>query len=317
MNRTPIWIEKEEKALMEMELMNRPGTSNVAKHGDWYTSLIHDLRCMVFEGIINTKHSLGTRILQDYDKFQKGTGHKIEDIALDMDVNKSEVYNWIRFAQLFPVLSDDVRNKSWRDIVRNCLYDPKEKPETPPLPEGKYPVILADPPWQYDNSGFEQSAASHYPTMPTEEIAKVAQFIHDKSVLFLWCTNPFLREGIEICKAWGFDYKTNFVWVKNKGPGIGWFNTSRHELLLIGTIGKGMHPHEKYISWFEGEVTKHSKKPITVYEMIEQMYAGPYIELFARNTRDLLVRVQFIFFHLMPRQLFDWLETCTFYCILN
>lgn len=121
--------------------------------------------------------------------------------------------------------------------------------------------------------------------MPTEQIERVADFITGKAVVFLWATNPFLKEGIQVCESWGFEYKTNFTWIKNKGPSIGWFNTSRHEILIIGTAGEGMHPAEKYNSWFEAEVTKHSKKPGAVYEMIEAMYAGPYIELFARNTR--------------------------------
>ncbi|GAH07695.1 unnamed protein product, partial [marine sediment metagenome] len=31
---------------------------------------------------------------------------------------------------------------------------------------------------------------------------------------------------------------------------------------------------------------KHSEKPEIVYEMIEKMYTGPYIELFARPTEE-------------------------------
>jgi len=31
---------------------------------------------------------------------------------------------------------------------------------------------------------------------------------------------------------------------------------------------------------------EHSKKPEKVYEIIEQMYDGPYLELFARQERE-------------------------------
>jgi len=159
------------------------------------------------------------------------------------------------------------------------------------LPSGVFNVIYADPPWQYDNSGFEQSAQSHYPTMSNEELYDMAEKLNpvvaNPAVLFLWVTNPFLWVGLQLCEAWSFEYKTNFAWTKSKGPSIGWFNKARHELLFIATKGEGMHPVEKPNSWFEGEVTKHSKKPETTYKMIERMYPNQkYLELFARNKRE-------------------------------
>ena len=45
-----------------------------------------------------------------------------------------------------------------------------EEKRTRELPTGKYAVIYADPPWQYDNSGFNESADNQYPTMPLDEI---------------------------------------------------------------------------------------------------------------------------------------------------
>ena len=159
-------------------------------------------------------------------------------------------------------------------------------PPPPPLPEGEFRVIYADPPWQFDNSGFDQSAASHYSTMSTEDICKLEIPAGDHSVLLMWATNAMLEDALEVIKAWGFNYKTNMVWIKDKGPSIGWFITSRHEHLLIATRGEGMHPDYKPLSVITGEVTKHSKKPNSVYELIERMYEGPYLELFARNKRD-------------------------------
>ncbi len=163
-----------------------------------------------------------------------------------------------------------------------------ESHETPSLPTGKNNVLYADPPWQYQNSGFDEAAAQKYPTMPVEEICAlpIHELIGNEAVLFLWATNPFLNEGIQVCEAWGFQYKTNLAWIKNTGPSMGWFVTSRHELLLIATKGDGMHPNEKPVSWFKADVRKHSQKPELVYEMIEKMYPGPYLELFARNKRD-------------------------------
>src|SRR5262249_28692595 len=47
--------------------------------------------------------------------------------------------------------------------------------QTAPLPsDRRYPVILADPPWEFRvfnrNSGSDRCAEAHYPTMPLEKI---------------------------------------------------------------------------------------------------------------------------------------------------
>ena len=150
----------------------------------------------------------------------------------------------------------------------------------------KYQIVYADPPWQFDNAGFEQSAASKYPTMTTEEICNMPIKAEQDSILFLWATNAMLEDALEVIKSWGFLYKSNIVWCKDRSPGIGWFVDSRHELLLIAVKGQGLHPELKPKSWLEGNVTKHSKKPHEFYDIIEKMYPKQnYIELFARNTR--------------------------------
>ena len=163
------------------------------------------------------------------------------------------------------------------------------KEETPKLPEGKFNIFYVDPPWQFDNSGFEQSAQSIYETMPTEEIAKLAipEMAEKDAVLFMWATNAMLEDAFDVMRAWGFIYKTNIVWIKDRAPGMGWFTQSKHELLLIGVNGNGLHPEFKPNSWQEAKVSKHSKKPDLFYDLIEKMYPNQkYIELFARNKRE-------------------------------
>jgi N6-adenosine-specific RNA methylase IME4 len=182
-----------------------------------------------------------------------------------------------------------------RWIDRLFLQPQDKSPEVPELPAGKFDVIYADPPWQYSNSGFEESAQSKYRTMPNEElfdfIEKLNPHIIQPAVLFLWVTAPFINIGFQVCEAWSFDYKTNMVWLKNKGPSIGWFVQGRHEHLFIATRGEGMHPKIRPISWFSALTTKHSKKPEEAYELIERMYPVDYkrphhLELFARNARE-------------------------------
>jgi N6-adenosine-specific RNA methylase IME4 len=153
---------------------------------------------------------------------------------------------------------------------------------------GKYTVIYADPPWSYNNSGFDQSASNTYPTMPTSEICAmpVTDLLTGNAVLFLWVTSPLLPDGLEVMQAWGFTYKASMVWIKNRAPGMGFWVQTYHELLLIGERGS-MKPAQKPPSVVTEDVTTHSKKPSTVYEIIEGMYPDlPKLELFARAERQ-------------------------------
>ena len=165
-------------------------------------------------------------------------------------------------------------------VVKEMLWH-----EPDPIPDGFYRVVYADPPWRFDNSGFDQSAEQQYPVMSTSDICNIYVPCADNAVLFLWATNSMIMDALEVMTAWQFDYKTNFVWVKDRGPTMGFYTQSRHELLLIGTRGENMLPEVRPLSIIRGKVTKHSKKP-EMYNMIESMYDGPYLELFARNKRD-------------------------------
>jgi len=175
-----------------------------------------------------------------------------------------------------------------RELVERYKYQQREKIRLANEPE-KYPVIYADPPWQFDNSGLGGSAEQHYPTMPLKEICDlpVEKRVAENAILFLWVPNSFLAEGLQVCRAWGFEYKTNFVWIKDKSTygKLGFYCYGQHELIFIAIKGS-LLPKQLFPSIIYGEKTKHSKKPQKVYEMIEQMYSGPYLELFARNKRD-------------------------------
>lgn len=174
-----------------------------------------------------------------------------------------------------------------------AVFGPQKFP-SPAFPQLESQVLYADPPWAFSNAGFDQSAARQYPVMELEDICSlkdktgksVRKLTSEKrSVLFLWVPEALIPEGLEVIKSWGFEYKAQLIWVKDKSPGIGWWVNSKHEILCISSKGEDLHPSIKYDSVFEAPVTKHSQKPEQVYEMIEAMYTGPYIELFARNKR--------------------------------
>jgi len=171
-------------------------------------------------------------------------------------------------------------------IVDEMLYVPP-----PPLPDNKYQVIYADPPWRYDFSmSSTRDIENQYPTMQTEDIAKLAisNLAFEDSVLFLWVPSPKLPQGLYVMGEWDFDYKTCMVWIKDK-IGMGYYARQQHELLLIGGRGSLPQPEPEFrpSSIIKAPRTEHSKKPDLTYALIEQMYPDrEKIELFAREKRD-------------------------------
>lgn len=160
----------------------------------------------------------------------------------------------------------------------------------------KYQVIYADPPWQYSHMPGSEGLTP-YPTMTIDDLKRlpVPQVAADTSALFLWVTNPLLRQGLDLMHAWGFEYKTVFkVWCKrfpNGKPvsGCGWWSRPSTEMVLVGTRGKG------YMQWkqtysepqeFEGLRRRHSEKPDEIRESIRTFFDVPgmrRLELFART----------------------------------
>jgi ParB/RepB/Spo0J family partition protein len=160
-----------------------------------------------------------------------------------------------------------------------------------PLPrDRKYPVIYADPPWRFEThseeTGRDRAADNHYPPMTTADICAlpVADLATPDAVLFLWATAPMLPQALEVMDAWGFSYRSQMVWVKDK-IGMGYYVRNRHELLLIAGRGNLPIPAEdaRPDSVIEAPRTQHSAKPMEVYGIIDRMYPElPKIELFAR-----------------------------------
>ena len=150
-----------------------------------------------------------------------------------------------------------------------------------------YGVIYADPPWKFEPwsaNGLDRSADNHYETMPTEAIKTMAVPSADNAILYLWATVPMLPAALEVMKAWGFDYRSQFVWVKDR-MGTGYWNRNRHELLLVGVKGNipAPDPSERVDSVFSDPVNEHSVKPDSVRDMIAEAFPTlPKIELFAR-----------------------------------
>lgn len=159
------------------------------------------------------------------------------------------------------------------------------------LPSEKYRVIYADPPWNYGNSGagIDQygPAERHYPSLTIAELCAIdiQSIIEENAVLFLWVTSPLLDECWPVIKAWGFQYKTSFIWDKVK-HNYGHYNSVRHELLLICTRGSCTPDNPKLYDSVQviDRSESHSEKPEEFRAIIDDLYPyGKRIELFARK----------------------------------
>lgn len=154
----------------------------------------------------------------------------------------------------------------------------------------KYRVIYADPPWQYnDRQNVEVlgGAAKHYLTMPLKDICGLPVPTEENAVLFIWATSPMLEDSFKVINAWGFKYKSSFVWDK-VAHNMGHYNSVRHELLLIATKGS-CTPDVKRLfdSVVSIERTEHSRKPSEFRNMIDTLYpTGTRLEMFAREAPD-------------------------------
>ena len=151
----------------------------------------------------------------------------------------------------------------------------------------KYKVILADPPWGVPSQRGKRSnrsAESHYNLMPLERIKAmpVADLAENNSQLYVWTPNSLIPEALEVIKAWGFQYRCNLVWCKPRIL-LGNYIRTAHETLLMATRGRAPVNFRSQPSWVFAPQQDHSHKPEEVYPIIERLFNGPYLELFARR----------------------------------
>lgn len=168
------------------------------------------------------------------------------------------------------------------------------------LPNKKYKIIYADVPWTYDkyrNTDERKSTHKHkitpYSALSVEELKQitVSKISEKDSVLLFWVTYPNLPDGLDIIKAWGFEFKTvAFTWVKkNKNGtgfhfGLGHYTRANAEICLLATRGKGLKVLRKDIPQIcDLPIKSHSEKPDEIRKRIVQLFGDlPRIELFGR-----------------------------------
>lgn len=177
------------------------------------------------------------------------------------------------------------------------------------LPQRHFGAIYADPPWRFITRAMARCSgklgggdrAPPYPTMSKAEIIAlpVADLAADDCVLFMWACWPNLLETLEVIEAWGFTFKTcAFSWTKADARqlemwrddydvqmGTGYWTRANSEPCLLATRGSPKRVSAAVRQAIVQPRREHSRKPDCVYDRIERLVAGPYLELFARQQR--------------------------------
>lgn len=148
----------------------------------------------------------------------------------------------------------------------------------------RFGTIYADPAWQYGNQATRASTGDHYVGMSVDDICAlpIAPLAADNAHLHLWTTNAFLFEAKRVMEAWGFEYKSCYIWVKPQ-MGMGNYWRVSHEFLLLGIRGSAPFADRSLMSWGEFPRRQHSAKPEEIRALIEKASPGPRLELFARR----------------------------------
>ena len=172
-------------------------------------------------------------------------------------------------------------------------------------PTKRYRTIVADPPWQFDQSWAKgkflvynadkgsdgayrkgRGAEANYPVMTMDELRMlpVGLWASENAHLYIWTTNQFMVEAHDLTKAWGFKVKTILTWVKPRiGMGTYYRNNTEHVVFAV----RGSCPVKRHNvrTAFTAQQGGHSEKPSAFYDIVESMSPGPYLDVFARKQR--------------------------------
>lgn len=162
------------------------------------------------------------------------------------------------------------------------------------LDPSRFGAAIADPPWAFltrSAKGQKKSASMHYPVMSIAQIKAlpVRAVMAKDAAVFMWTTAPHLALAIDILAAWGFTFKTAGAWAKRSRRdrswqfGTGYIHRSAAEFWLVGTVGRPKRQSRRETNLIVAPVREHSVKPQALHAKVEALYAGPYLELFARR----------------------------------
>ena len=164
-----------------------------------------------------------------------------------------------------------------------------------------YDIIYSDPPWQQQKGGIRkarpnQERALDYNTLSMQDIKSIhktfSEKANEKHNFFVWTIDKYLHETEQMMKELGYMLHARMIWDKENGVAPAFTVRFSHEYLLwFYKKGNMRMPctemRGKQTTVFREKATKHSKKPVTAYKFLEEMFPNSKkVELFARINRE-------------------------------
>lgn len=159
-----------------------------------------------------------------------------------------------------------------------------------------FPVIHIDPAWSYEmrtDKGYEKSPQAHYDCMTIDEMKAmpVGHLAAPDAVMVMWGVFPMMPQALELLGHYGFRYVTGGAWAKQSTTGRKWaFGTgyvlrSAAEFYIVGKVGRPVERSCSVRNLIVAPRREHSRKPDQMYDDIEQLWDGPYLDIFGRQQR--------------------------------
>lgn len=156
----------------------------------------------------------------------------------------------------------------------------------------KFRTVVADPPWTPSLGStwatrFTDKARpqKHYQTLTLEQIIAHKPDTEDQAHLWIWVLNQHVDWGYAVARAWGFEPQQMITWAK-PGLGAGRFQCNTESVLVCRKGSRHGNPFGMTGgTWFNWPKGRHSEKPEPFYDLVERVSPGPYLEMYARQTR--------------------------------
>ena len=188
------------------------------------------------------------------------------------DLNKGEP-----ISKVFKEVSSDKKKAELRQKLEEGIQQPN----------GKYDVIVVDPPWPYGTNYDAEGrrCASPYPEIPLEQIRQIQLPMEENCIVWLWTTNTFLHEAYHILEEWKLQPKTVLTWVKDR-IGLGNWLRGQTEHCILAVKGSPRIWLSNQSTALMAKSAEHSRKPQEFYKMVEVLCAGKKLDYFAREKRE-------------------------------
>ena len=196
-------------------------------------------------------------------------------------------------------LQDQIKSGAVRPTVDLLAHkrrmESKAKADAPrPVvkpPEGLYSVVVLDPPWPMQKIDRPEAAPLQttnldYPVMTLKEISDLRLPLAPDCHVFLWTTQRFLPDSLDLIEGWGLRYVCLYTWAKNGGfqpVGLPQYNAQHVVYARHGT--PKFTSQKAHRICFAAPRAGHSVKPEEFYNMIRYVTDGPRLDMFARKQR--------------------------------